>query len=88
MSGESDLLDRLLAERQAERERIGAELHNGLGQTLTAVGLHVRALEDVAGAAAVRAELAHIRALVERAMVELRSVSQGVAPETTPARRR
>lgn len=88
MPQERELLDRLVAARQDERERIGAELHDGVGQTLTAVGLHLRALEDSSESAAVRTELARIRALVERAMVEVRSVSHQLAPVAPRTRRR
>jgi len=81
VAGESDLLDRLMAAQEAERARIGRAIHDGVGQTLTALGLHLRALEEDPASAPVRAELARIRGLLERAMSEVQAIAARVQPD-------
>lgn len=65
-----------------EQERIGRDLHDGLGQELTGVSLMLRALTDTIPAelAGAREELERVVRLVSRAISETRRLSHGLVP--------
>jgi PAS domain S-box-containing protein len=68
---ESEIID--IASR--ERRRLGADLHDGLGQELTGISLMLRSL-------AKRAELDEIIALVNHAIESARKMALGISPVT------
>ena len=64
---------------EAEQIRIGHDLHDGVGQTLTGIGSLIGALEsDLEGTT--KDEVARIRQLVEEAIAENRRISHGLSP--------
>ena len=84
-----DIRERRLAEQRAfeaataEQERIGREIHDGIGQRLTALGMfahsleqHLRATRDQQGASDAATILAHLRGTLRDA----RSLARGLAP--------
>lgn len=84
----TDITERLRLEREIleiaahEQERIGQDLHDGLGQELTGVALMLRALSgkiqrDPVG---VGAELDEIVAMVNRTISTVRSLARGLSP--------
>ncbi len=74
---------RLIAFQEKERERIGAELHDGLGQELLVVK---NGLDRVAGSAADRADLAgalgQLSDMVHSTLREVRDISYDLHPHT------
>lgn len=77
------LEQRLLTVTDAEQQRIGADLHDGLGQKLTGLACLATALRDrlATGADAVNAEQANlIAALSNDATVESRALARGLCP--------
>jgi two-component system, NarL family, sensor histidine kinase UhpB len=75
---------RALSEREAERRRIAAELHDQIGQTLTAVGLQVdraaaRAPDDV------RPEIEEVRDGVLSCVEDVRRLARELRPEALDA---
>ena len=83
-----DLTDHRVLEREVlrvaevERRRIGQDLHDGLGQELTAIGLflrnHARALDAEGSAAA--AEARRLAALVDGADAQARTLARSLVP--------
>jgi PAS domain S-box-containing protein len=67
--------------RVAEQEhiRIGHDLHDGIGQTLTGIAAMVEALQDRLDGPA-KAEASRIHELVQSAIVETRRLSHGLSP--------
>ena len=67
-----------------ERRRLGADLHDGLGQELTGISLMLRGLAKRAGLAAFEAvpELDEIIALVNHAIQSARKMALGISPVT------
>ena len=67
-----------------ERRRLGADLHDGLGQELTGISLMLRSLAKRAGLAAFEAvpELDEIIALVNHAIQSARKMALGISPVT------
>ena len=76
------LVGRLIAARESERRQLADELHDLIGQNLTALGIDLMALkprlptQDVAGAARLEA----MRSLVERTIDSIRGVMTGLRP--------
>jgi PAS domain S-box-containing protein len=84
-----DLSDRarleraLLEQSEAERRRIGQDLHDGLGQHLTGLAFLTRALENHlrdAGSAEAAGDAAKIAMLAEQAISKTRSLARLVRP--------
>jgi two-component system sensor histidine kinase UhpB len=70
---------RVLAAQEAERLRIARELHDELGQTLTAVALRA---EHAAGRAGQdSAELAELAEIVQQSLQDVRRISRELRPE-------
>jgi two-component system sensor histidine kinase UhpB len=70
---------RVLAAQEAERLRIARELHDEIGQTLTAVVL--RAEHASGGGGDARAELTELVRLVQQSLREIRRISRELRPE-------
>ena len=73
---------------QREQQRLGRDLHDGLGQQLTGLGLMARSLaKRLAGAATREREMAEQLATgLEQALTQVRSLSRGLIPVETDAR--
>ena len=73
---------------QREQQRLGRELHDGLGQQLTGLGLMAKSLaKRLAGAATREREMAEqLAAGLEQALAQVRSLSRGLIPVETDAR--
>lgn len=70
---------RLLTVTEAEQQRIGVDLHDGLGQKLTGLACLATALRDrLTGAEAAQASL--IAALANDATIESRAIARGLSP--------
>ncbi|MCJ7752911.1 MAG: histidine kinase, partial [Armatimonadetes bacterium] len=69
----AELSTRTSRNQEEERARIARGLHDGFGQTLTAIKLHLRAAEkDIGGAETVREHLANARTLIDGSLDEVR----------------
>lgn len=73
---------------QREQQRLGRELHDGLGQQLTGLGMLARSLvKRLAGAASRDQEMAEQLATgLEQALAQVRSLARGLIPVETDAR--
>lgn len=73
---------------QREQQRLGHELHDGLGQQLTGLGLLARSLtRRLVGGPARELEMAEqLAGGLEQALADLRSLSHGLMPVHTDAR--
>jgi signal transduction histidine kinase len=76
----SDGLRRAIAGQEAERARIARELHDESGQVLTAVALHLRALEGRETDEPYREQLANLRRAVVEAAESLRRLITELRP--------
>ncbi len=74
------LLERVLSAQEEERRRIAADLHDGLGQSLTSVLLRLAAIEQEATVPAVRASAAATRDVVSHALDEIRRLVRDTRP--------
>jgi signal transduction histidine kinase len=73
------LADELVRAHEAERSRLATELHDGAGQTLTAVAIQLD-LAERAAADGAREPLRKARAQVEITLEELRRLSHSLRP--------
>lgn len=77
-----ELLQRVVAAQEAERQRVARELHDATGQTLTAIGLGLRSviplLHQDDGSAEQR--VARLETLTTDALDELRHIIAGLRP--------
>jgi signal transduction histidine kinase len=71
---------RAIEAQEAERARIARELHDEAGQVLTALALHLRALEDQVVEGPGRERLAELRRSVNGAAAGLRSLATELRP--------
>jgi signal transduction histidine kinase len=71
---------RAIEAQEAERARIARELHDEAGQVLTALALHLRALEDEVREGPGRERLAELRRSVNGAAAGLRSLATELRP--------
>ena len=77
------LIGRLIAARESERRQLADELHDLIGQNLTALGIDLMAVKprlQAAGDAAGVARLEAMRALVGEAIDAIRGVMTGLRP--------
>lgn len=65
-----------------ERKRISSELHDGIAQYLSAVLLHLDNAEDFLEKERGLIQLHNARKLVKRAVIETRTISQNLMPQT------
>jgi PAS domain S-box-containing protein len=67
---------------QREQERIGHDLHDGLGQELTGVSLLLKTLEDAIArdAPQLTARVHSVRDMVEQSIATARALAQGLSP--------
>jgi signal transduction histidine kinase len=67
---------------QHERERIGRDLHDGLGQELTGVSLLLKTLEDAIArdAPQLTTRVHSVRDMVEQSIATARALAQGLSP--------
>jgi two-component system CheB/CheR fusion protein len=81
-TAERDALRRAFSvAEESERRRLGRELHDEAGQHLTALGLGLQALSDVASAGSeVDRRAADLRSLVNALARELHSIAVGLRP--------
>ena len=77
---EAEGVRRAIEAQEAERTRIARELHDEAGQVLTALALHLRALEDDVEADAVRTRIAGLRASVGEASTSIRQLAVRLRP--------
>jgi len=77
-----ELLHRVVTAQEAERKRIARELHDGTGQTLTALGLGLAAAAERIGSdpAAVRKQLADMKQMNAQVLQELHNVISDLRP--------
>jgi len=64
---------------EGERKRIAMELHDGLGQLLSAARLNVSVLEDVAGEKDMEV-VRNAESLIDQAITDLRNISHNLMP--------
>lgn len=69
----------ILNAEEGERKRIAMELHDGLGQLLSAAKLNVSVLEDVANEED-RAAVANAGLLIDQSITDLRQISHNLMP--------
>ncbi len=74
------LTRRLLKAQEEERLRIARELHDQLGQDLTALSLGLKSLEPVLHAQGKQAQLNELRATVDQMSVEVHSTASSLRP--------
>lgn len=74
------LLERLLEAQEAERRRLSAELHDGLGQNLTTMLLRLKVIEDATVAPAVRENAAALRRITADSLAEIRRLVRDARP--------
>jgi signal transduction histidine kinase len=72
--------ERLLTVEEDERRRIAGELHDGVGQVLTALTLNLDAAESEPAAAVARHHLATARTLADTALGATRDLSHRIRP--------
>lgn len=76
----SDAAQRLTSDQEDQRRRLGAELHDQLGQDMTAIATRLRLLERRSENPALRSELQAITELVAGAHTHLRDVISDLHP--------
>ena len=79
-AAEADALRRSIEAQEAERTRIARELHDEAGQVLTALALHLRALEDDVESDAIRDRLVALRRSVGDASTGIRELAMRLRP--------
>jgi signal transduction histidine kinase len=73
-------LRRAVEAQEAERARVARELHDESGQVLTALALHLRALEDDVGPGDLRERIAEMRRSLAAASSSLRELATRLRP--------
>ena len=74
------LLRRLFESQERERAHIARDLHDGVGQSLTALLVGLRTIEDTGDLATARARARELRELAAAAHGEVRSLARGLKP--------
>jgi signal transduction histidine kinase len=79
--GRRELAHQLIGARESTLHHLSRELHDGLGQVLTAIGSMLgRAERQVPEGAPLRAELREVREIAQTALNDVRSLSQTLHP--------
>jgi signal transduction histidine kinase len=76
--------DRVVAVRGEERDRLRHDVHDGLGPSLTGVGLGLRAIDDAAAAGdidRIRSLTSRVRTEIDRSVHEVRRILDDLRPE-------
>jgi len=72
---------KILSVSEEERQRIGADLHDNLGQRLTAIELHCHSLkEDLHGQPALEVQMGNICRYLQEAVAQARQLARGLMP--------
>jgi signal transduction histidine kinase len=74
------LVEGIVRAQEEERQRISRELHDAIGQLLTALSVQVKAIESRPEAAPLRAELDHVRQVTEQAIAETSQLAHRLRP--------
>ncbi|MEQ8833516.1 MAG: GAF domain-containing protein [Miltoncostaeaceae bacterium] len=82
---EAEALRRAAEAQEAERARVARELHDESGQLLTALAVHLRALEQDVGRGEVRERLTEMRREVGEASTSLRDLATRLRPAAIDA---
>lgn len=79
----AERLAHLVATQEAERTRLARVLHDELGQTMTAIGLHLDALrlDYVAEAPQLAGRTSEIQTLLEQVITRIRELSEQLNPD-------
>lgn len=75
-----ELLGAVLDAQEHAYARIARDLHDGLGQNLTALLMGVRALEDASASDEIRARARELRRMTAAGLEEVRRLARGLAP--------
>jgi len=73
------LLSRLINAQEEERKRIARELHDGVGQTLTSILVHIKALEQSQDPV-IQARMTELGQLVDETLAGVRMLSRDLRP--------
>lgn len=73
------LLSQLISAQEEERKRIARELHDGVGQALTSILVHIKVLEQSADPAT-QTRMAELRQLVDETLADVRLLSRELRP--------
>ncbi len=76
-----DSLRRVVHGQELERRRLARELHDETGQALTSILLGLKAVEDAADPAALRAASSHLRELVVSTLQDVRRLAVELRPK-------
>ena len=75
------IMSKILSTEDKERSRISKELHDSVGQTLTAISLHLEAMSKLKALSEIeKKKLKEVEDLVKNAIGESRSVSHNLMP--------
>lgn len=74
------LLERVLSTQEIERARIARDLHDGLGQNLTSMLLHLRVMEETPAIDVAREHMGTLRRIVATSLDDLRRVVREARP--------
>jgi signal transduction histidine kinase len=72
--------ERLITAEEAERRRLARDIHDGVGQTLTAASLTLDALADARDEDEAARRIARARALIVTALAETRAAAERIRP--------
>jgi len=81
VNAERQIISSILSTEDKERSRISKELHDSVGQTLSAISLHLDSLANVQGLPDQEvSKIANIEKLVDEAITESRYISHNLMP--------
>jgi signal transduction histidine kinase len=73
------LLSRLISAQEEERKRIARELHDGVGQALTSILVHIKVLAQSQDPVT-QTRMAELRRLVDETLIDVRLLSRELRP--------
>jgi PAS domain S-box-containing protein len=76
----TQLLDRIISAQEEERRRIARELHDGIGQTLTALAVGLRSVEQALRRETQASRLQRLRQMASDAVREASLIARGLRP--------